>query len=117
MGSGHSTPNKHDFLDCNNDYELAIKASKDLEFILERHFGAHGRGLHEKISSARGLSSNLTRDMRYLATIRNKLIHERGFDYIPDRQAFRERFLRSSEELELLIKARSHSDDSECVIL
>jgi hypothetical protein len=116
MGSGHSTPSKYDFLSCNNDYELAIKASKDLEYILERHFGAQGRGLHEKISTARGLSPNLARDMRYLATIRNKLIHERGFDAIPDRQEFRERFLRSSQELERLIRSRSNTDN-DCVIL
>jgi hypothetical protein len=116
MGSGQSTPSKNHFLNCNNDYELAIKASKELEYILELHFRSHGRGLHEKISTAQGLSSNLVRDMRYLATVRNKLIHERDFDSIPDRQAFRERFLRSSEELERLIKARNPTS-SECLIL
>jgi hypothetical protein len=34
------------------------------------------------------LPEALVRDIRYLATIRNKLIHERGFDRIPDRPEF-----------------------------
>jgi hypothetical protein len=51
MGATSSTP-KHEFLECQNDYELVIKASKELEYILEHHFGATGKGLHEKISSA-----------------------------------------------------------------
>lgn len=82
------TSSKHSFLQCNNDYELVIKSSKELEYLLEQHFGAQGKGLQEKISSASGLSNQLVKDMRFLATIRNKLIHERGFDRIPDRTAF-----------------------------
>lgn len=118
MGSGSSAPSKHEFLKCTNDYELAIKTSKELEHILECHFRAHGRGLHEKISTAQGLSSDLVRDMRYLATIRNKLIHERGFDSIPDRARFQEKFLRSSDELERLLRAKNTSNQpSDCVIL
>ncbi len=35
-----------------NDYELVIKASKELEHLLETEFGATGRGLHEKIAAA-----------------------------------------------------------------
>lgn len=34
-----------------NDYELVIRASKDLEFILEAYLGAQGKGLHEKCTS------------------------------------------------------------------
>jgi hypothetical protein len=34
-----------------NDYELVIKTSKDLEYLLDSEFGAKGKGLHEKISS------------------------------------------------------------------
>ncbi len=67
-----------------NDYELAIKSSKELEYILEVEFDAHGKGLHEKVTSAANncpeISPGLVRNMRYLATIRNKLVHERGFD-------------------------------------
>ena len=85
MGAGSS---KHDLGSTSNDYELVIRASKELEYILEHDFGGTGKGLHERISSSEGLSPKLIRDMRYIATIRNKLIHERGFDAIPDRNMF-----------------------------
>ncbi|CAB9501281.1 expressed unknown protein [Seminavis robusta] len=90
-----------------NDFELAIKSSKELEWVLEDAFGATGKGLHEKISSAAivnpDLSQSLVRNMRYLATIRNKLVHERGFDAIPDRKRFIEKFEASQEELKTSI--------------
>ena len=38
--------------DIKNDYELAIRLSKELEYVLEIHFNATGRGLHEKITTA-----------------------------------------------------------------
>jgi hypothetical protein len=118
MGA-HQSKEQYSFLTCNNDYEFVIKASKELEYILEHDFGATGKGLHEKISSAQsrgelGTSSSnnasqrqLVKDMRYLATIRNKLIHERGFDAIPDRSTFQETFTRSVDELaQLLVKKK-----------
>ncbi|OQR83853.1 hypothetical protein ACHHYP_14186 [Achlya hypogyna] len=104
---------------ASNDYELVIKCSKELEYILEADFGATGRGLHEKISSANGdFSPQLVRQMRYLATIRNKLIHERGFDAIPDRSDFIAKFEQSAAELEALVKARrGNRGDSACRIM
>jgi hypothetical protein len=90
-----------------NDFELVCKSSKELEFILESEFGAHGRGLHEKISSVQSsLTAPLIREMRFLATIRNKLIHERGFDAIPDREVFLTRFELSLTTLAEVVKAR-----------
>ena len=63
--------------------------------MLEQYFGAPSgkdHGLHDKIGKARHegrpLPEALTRKMRYLATIRNKLVHDRGFNEIPDRKAF-----------------------------
>jgi hypothetical protein len=53
--------------------------------------------------------------MRYLATIRNKLIHERGFDNIPDREAFIKAFETSKSELEVILKERN-PNQSTCVI-
>jgi len=38
---------------CTNDFELVIRASKELECLLTSEFGAGGRGLHEKITTAR----------------------------------------------------------------
>lgn len=90
-----------------NDYELAIKSSKELEHLLDTEFDAHGKGLHEKISSVESsLSSELVRNMRYLATIRNKLVHEYDFDSIPDRLKFIEKFDWSTNELEKAIRER-----------
>ncbi len=63
--------------------EIAVKWSKRIEFILCRKFGAKGRGLHQKVSSVKEkLPILLTRKIRYIATIRNKIVHDRGFNRI-----------------------------------
>lgn len=102
MGASTSQP-----VHATNDFELAIKSSKELEWILEQEFQATGNGLHEKITSAANMCPELTpslvRNMRYLATIRNKLVHERGFDEIPDRKEFIKRFETSQEELKTMV--------------
>jgi hypothetical protein len=113
MGSSSS---KHSFLDCSNDYELVIKSSKELEYILDTNFEAHGKGLHEKISTARGLPNQLVKDMRFLATVRNKLIHERGFDKIEDRAGFIKAFTRSALALEEMTKSNNKKDSS-CILM
>jgi hypothetical protein len=116
MGAGSSK--QRDFLSCGNDYEIVVKSSKELEYLLEQDFDAEGTGLHEKISSARGLTPSLVKDMRFLATIRNKLIHERGFDSIPNRKAFIQTFECSAEELEQIVVRRrvGSGSQSSCVI-
>lgn len=109
MGISSSRP-RH----SSNDYELAIKSSKEMEHILEVEFNATGRGLHEKITSASSqLPPHLVKKMRYLATIRNKLIHERGFDSIPDRTKFIENFEKSADELHQIITTKGGTS---CVI-
>jgi hypothetical protein len=105
-----------------NDYELAIKSSKELEHILEVELGAHGKGLHEKISSvSSALPQELIRNMRFLATIRNKLVHEHGFDSIPDRSKFIEKFEWSSKEIKKIVESRQKAKgkrkrDDSCTI-
>jgi hypothetical protein len=103
-----------------NDYELAIKSSKELEHILEKEFHASGKGLHEKISSvSSALPAELVKNMRYLATIRNKLVHEHGFDAIPDRPRFIQKFDWSAAKLKEIISQRRGSNkggSSACVI-
>jgi flagellar biosynthesis chaperone FliJ len=89
-----------------NDYELVIKSAKELEDLLEEQFGATGKGLHEKITTAQDLSPSLQKRLRYLATIRNKLVHDVRFDRIPDRQSFIEAFERAQAELQSLLEAR-----------
>ena len=101
-----------------NDYELAIKSAKELEHILEADFGASGKGLHEKITAAAPqLSQQLVKRMRYLATIRNKLVHERGFDKIPDRGPFIRAFEESEQELSRILVSRGkRTSDYTCII-
>ena len=108
MGSYHSSHST-------NDYELVIKSSKELEYYLELEFKASGKGLHEKISSVESaLPSHIVKKMRFLATVRNKLIHERGFDAIPDRDKFISAFEASKLELANIAKARN--SNSSCAI-
>ena len=73
-----------------SDLELAVKTSKRLERLLTERHGAEGRGLHEKVDSVRGaLDDKLVRNLRLIATVRNKLVHEDGYDRIEGRDAFR----------------------------
>ena len=61
-----------------SDTDVALDASAAIEQILERNFGASGRGLHEKLSSVEGqLDSRLASRIRYVATMRNRVVHER----------------------------------------
>ena len=60
-----------------SDIELAVKRCKRLETLLEHDFAAAGRGLHEKISSIEGeLPEPLVKRLRFIATVRNQLVHE-----------------------------------------
>ncbi len=66
-----------------SDIELVIKNSKKLEGLLEKHFAATGRGLHEKVGSVeRKLPDGVVRRLRFIATIRNKIVHEESYDKI-----------------------------------
>ena len=63
------------------DLNQIVGATKRLEALLEQKFGAMGRGLHEKLSSVeRHIPMDLRRKIRYLATIRNKAMHEDGYE-------------------------------------
>ena len=67
--------------------EIAVRYSKEIESLLEDNFGAMGRGLHQKISSVEHLFPAATvKQIRYVATLRNKAVHEAGFEFDdPDR--------------------------------
>lgn len=60
--------------------EKTIQLSRQAEHVLETRFGAQGRGLHEKLSSVEPQIPTATvRQLRYFATIRNKLMHEHEY--------------------------------------
>ncbi|CAD7695377.1 unnamed protein product [Ostreobium quekettii] len=92
-----------------NDFELTVRAAKELEHLLAHEFGAQGQGLHQKISSAQsaaGLPQALVKKMRYLATLRNRLVHERDFNAVPDRERFIRNFEESKAELMGIVAQR-----------
>ena len=117
MGAGGSS-----IAACKNDFELVIRATKELEYLLEKDFGVSGGknsgGLHDKISAARiphtgqPLSHNVIRKMRKLVTIRNALVHDRDVNSID-----RAEFARGWQEVEKeLSEALPNRGGSSCLI-
>jgi hypothetical protein len=59
---------------------VVVTATKHLEAQLQRGFGAVGSGLNEKVTSVKAqLPRPVERKMRRLATLRNKVVHQRDF--------------------------------------
>ncbi|MBI1349378.1 hypothetical protein GC163_24185 [bacterium] len=59
-----------------NIYEVVIKRCKALEQQLEYQWGATGKGLHERVSSIETrLPRPLVRKLRFIATVRNCVVH------------------------------------------
>lgn len=59
----------------------AVNGTKRIEAILEQKFAASGRGLYEKMATANmKLPEALQKRIRYVATLRNKTMHEEGFE-------------------------------------
>ena len=57
--------------------ETVVRGSKRVESLLEERLGASGRGLHEKVTSVEHrLPPEVSRSMRWIATVRNKVVHE-----------------------------------------
>lgn len=68
--------------------DRVVRYSKKLEKHLEQHYGASGRGLHEKATSvADQLTPATLKSLRWVATMRNKVVHEDDFA-LDDLQAF-----------------------------
>ncbi|MDH5185110.1 MAG: DUF4145 domain-containing protein [Gammaproteobacteria bacterium] len=73
-----------------SDIDRAVKASKYIESALVRMFSASGKGLHEKVASVeKKLPVHLVKRIRYIATIRNKVIHDDSYRKMDDRAAFK----------------------------
>lgn len=87
------------------DIELAVSRSRRLEQLLEHGFGATGKGLHQKVGSVEHLlPTQLVRQVRLVATVRNKVVHES--DGIRDRDQFVSAAEGAERELESIIRAR-----------
>ena len=82
-----------------SDLELAIESSKTLESLLERNYSAMGRGLHEKTNSVSDqLTADVIRDLRFIATVRNEIVHEQATQAL-DRSRFTGAFERLIQAL------------------
>lgn len=89
-----------------SDIDLVVKSSKHIESALVRIFGATGKGLHEKVSSVeKMLAASLVKRIRYIASIRNKIIHDDGYRKIDDRASFKAAVKLVKKELKKLEKS------------
>lgn len=84
--------------DVSNDYEFTIRVTKALEHALEVGYGATGSGLHERVTSAHALPGALGKRLRFVATVRNKLVHEHDTTSLPE--GFRAAALQALAELQ-----------------
>lgn len=79
-----------------------LQGTKRIEAILEEKFGSTGRGLYEKMTTANmRLPEPLQKRIRYVATMRNKTMHEEGFE-IPNIPEFVKTCQSIAEQLEHL---------------
>lgn len=63
------------------DISIILDATRRIETMLVDKFNATGRGLHEKLSSVeRRIPRHVRGSIRYIATLRNKAVHEDGFE-------------------------------------
>ena len=72
-----------------SDLDLAVRRSKRLERLLRDGFNAEGRGLHGLVDRVeRKLPPDLARKLRFVATVRNKIVHDLDYTAIDDRRGF-----------------------------
>jgi hypothetical protein len=84
-----------------SDIELAVTRAKSLEALLEQ-LGAAGKGLHEKVSSLESkLAPALVKKLRFVATVRNRIVHDSEYATIDDRDGF----VRACDEAEAELNA------------
>jgi len=94
-----------------NDYELVIRCCKVLDVALAALATRpaaleHGHaGLHELISAA-ALPRDLEKRVRYLATVRNALVHDHAVGALDDRRGFVDAFVRARAGLDAERAAR-----------
>lgn len=64
-------------------YEIVVKNTKKIEAILN-NMNAEGSGLYEKsLSIQNKLDKKTLNSIRFVSTVRNKLLHEDGFEFSP----------------------------------
>ena len=98
-------------------YEKIIDTTKKIESILVKE-GAEGRGLHEKVSSIEAkLNNDLIKKLRFIATIRNKLLHDVNVKLTEDiLEKFNDASKEAVSELTNLFKEEESIPESEGVL-
>eukprot|EP00742_Colponemidia_sp_Colp-10_P002862 GILJ01003056.1.p1 GENE.GILJ01003056.1~~GILJ01003056.1.p1 ORF type:complete len:108 (-),score=11.11 GILJ01003056.1:158-481(-) len=87
-----------------SDYDIVVHYSKHYEHFLEEKLGATGEGLHQKITSVQNkIDVKTIKKLRYIATIRNKLIHDKNCTKLDDRKTF----LQTCKEVNQLLDAQT----------
>src|ERR1044071_9902657 len=57
-----------------------VKRSKTIERLLEQNYGAAGKGIFEKAKSVEDrLESDIFNKLKFIAAVRNKIVHEEGY--------------------------------------
>ncbi|CAH8230611.1 conserved hypothetical protein [Vibrio aestuarianus] len=63
-----------------SDIEQVVLRTCKLETLLREQYHANGKGLHQLITSCEErLPHDVISKLRYIATIRNKVVHEEGY--------------------------------------
>jgi hypothetical protein len=71
--------------------EAVLQRTKRIERLLEENYQAVGRGLYEKTKSVEHLlDASVVKRLGFIASVRNKLMHEDGYNYDLDEHGFLE---------------------------
>ncbi|WP_375321389.1 DUF4145 domain-containing protein [Aliivibrio logei] len=72
-----------------SDIDLVVKQSRKIESLLKTHYHAEGKGLHQLITSCEErLPHGVIGTLRFIATMRNKVVHEEGYR-LEDKSSFK----------------------------
>ncbi len=72
-----------------SDIERVVVRTRRLEKLLRSQYHADGQGLHQLISSCEErLPHDVISKLRYIATVRNKIVHEDSYQLDNKRQFF-----------------------------
>ncbi|ENM5743284.1 DUF4145 domain-containing protein [Vibrio metoecus] len=71
-----------------SEIEQVVLRTRKLETLLREQYHAEGKGLHQLVTSCEErLPHDVIKKLRYVATIRNKIVHEDDYR-LEDRKAF-----------------------------
>ncbi|MGR5238501.1 DUF4145 domain-containing protein [Vibrio alfacsensis] len=71
-----------------SDIEKVVMRTRTIEKLLRTQYHAEGKGLHQLITSCEErLPHDVIAKLRFIATVRNKVVHEEGYK-LDDRKGF-----------------------------